>query len=62
MDTNTVKTRGMGWLLDLPDFRDCTPEHVKIALIRVQMNLETVYDLTFKPLSKSRVVQGRIFK
>ncbi len=30
MEIVKVKARGMGWLRDLPDFRDYTPEHKKI--------------------------------
>ena len=39
MDTNTVKTRGMGWLRDLPDFRDYTPEHKKIKPMLKTLNM-----------------------
>ncbi|MDD5319380.1 MAG: hypothetical protein PHD43_01975 [Methylococcales bacterium] len=39
MDTNTVKTRGMGWMRDLPDFRDYTPEHVKIKPLLKKINM-----------------------
>jgi C1A family cysteine protease len=39
MDTNTVKTRGMGWLRDLPDFRDYTAEHEKIKPLLAKINM-----------------------
>ena len=39
MDTNTLKTRGMGWLRDLPDFRDYTPEHEKIKPLLKKINM-----------------------
>jgi len=39
MDTNSVKTRGMGWLRDLPDFRDYTPEHEKIKPMLKKLNM-----------------------
>lgn len=39
MDTVTVKTRGMGWLRDLPDFRDYTPEHQKIKPLLAKINM-----------------------
>jgi C1A family cysteine protease len=39
MDTAIVKTRGMGWLRDLPDFRDYTPEHKKIKPLLKKINM-----------------------
>lgn len=39
MDTNTVKTQGMGWMRDLPDFRDYTPEHEKIKPMLTKINM-----------------------
>jgi C1A family cysteine protease len=39
MDTNTLKTQGMGWLRDLPDFRDYTPEHKKIKPMLKSLNM-----------------------
>jgi C1A family cysteine protease len=39
MDAATVKTRGMGWLRDLPDFRDYTPEHEKIKPLLAKINI-----------------------
>lgn len=39
MDINIFKTRGMGWLRDLPDFRDYTPEHEKIKPMLAKINL-----------------------
>ena len=39
MDTNTVKTRGMDWMRDLPDFRDYTPEHEKIKPLLKKINM-----------------------
>ncbi|AEJ01143.1 peptidase C1A papain [Nitrosomonas sp. Is79A3] len=39
MNTNDVKNRGMGWLRDLPDFRDYTPEHEKIQPLLAKMNV-----------------------
>ncbi|MGZ8946854.1 MAG: hypothetical protein ACXW1W_15710, partial [Methylococcaceae bacterium] len=41
MDIVTVKTRGMGWLRDLPDFRDYTPEHKKIKPMLKTLNMST---------------------
>jgi C1A family cysteine protease len=40
MDTNTIKTKGMGWLRDLPDFRDYTPEHEKIKPLLKKLNMQ----------------------
>ena len=39
MDTTTFKTQGMGWLRDLPDFRDYTPEHEKIKPLLKKINM-----------------------
>lgn len=39
MDAVTVKTLGMGWLRDLPDFRDYTPEHKKIKPLLAKINM-----------------------
>lgn len=39
MDTNTVKSRGMGWMRDRPDFRDYTPEHEKIKPLLKTLNM-----------------------
>ncbi|MBP6368029.1 MAG: hypothetical protein KBA82_02195 [Nitrosomonas sp.] len=39
MDTHSVKIRGIGWLRDLPDFRDYTPEHEKIESLLAKINI-----------------------
>lgn len=39
MNTNDLRNRGMGWLRDLPDFRDYTPEHEKIQPLLAMMNV-----------------------
>ncbi len=39
MDTSIVKSKGMGWLRDLPDFRDYTPEHEKIKPMLATINM-----------------------
>ncbi|NOT86105.1 MAG: cysteine protease [Methylococcaceae bacterium] len=39
MDNDTIKTLGMGWLRDLPDFRDYTPEHEKIKPLLKKINM-----------------------
>ncbi len=39
MDIATVKSKGMGWLRDLPDFRDYTPEHKKIKPMLKTLNM-----------------------
>lgn len=39
MDTNTLKTRGLGWLRDLPDIRNYTPEHKKIKPLLKKLNM-----------------------
>lgn len=40
MDATTFRTQGMGWLRDLPDYRDYTPEHEKIRPLLARVNLE----------------------
>lgn len=42
MDNETIKTLGMGWMRDLPDFRDYTPEHKKIKPILKKINMVAV--------------------
>lgn len=39
MNTNDLRNRGMGWLRDLPDFRDYTPEHEKVQPLLAMMNV-----------------------
>ncbi|WP_031433018.1 C1 family peptidase [Methylomarinum vadi] len=39
MDEITVKSKGMGWHRDLPDYRDYTPEHREIKPLLKKMNL-----------------------
>ena len=51
MDTNDVKIRGMGWLRDLPDFRDYTPEHEKIKPKLAKLNLAMPSAATALPAS-----------
>ncbi len=39
MDINAIKICGMGWLRDLPDFRDYTPEHKKIKPLLAKIKM-----------------------
>jgi len=39
MEIVKVKAQGMGWLRDLPDFRDYTPEHKKIKPMLKALNM-----------------------
>lgn len=40
MDTTTLKTKGLGWFRDLPDYRDYTPEHEKIKPLLKKINMQ----------------------
>lgn len=41
MDTVVIKNLGMGWMRDLPDFRDYTPDHDKIKPLLKGMKLSS---------------------
>ncbi|MGZ8227933.1 MAG: C1 family peptidase [Methylococcaceae bacterium] len=47
MNITKLKTQGMGWMRDLPDFRDYTPEHAKIKplLAGIKLVVSTAYAL-----------------